>query len=305
MNIKKLKTLSRVTCEATVKLSNAYKAAKEFVDAYEHEEHEQRHQNQAVPVNRNEERNKAFMALTDAIFTSGNITEVQQAAKAFVDICNREEREERHEAQEREMTSEDFECLLKLAEAVRRKLIPDHVIPDNVCDEEKHESPKPKRKWSSKKQRAYGKLLDCAIGRMKPDEICDAAIELAQACKPEHEKHERRHFAQAVPVNWSGERDKAYHDLTEAIFKHKPLSTIQKAAITFADICNREERRKPETSDVYQDIFGNRYIVFGVHDSSTDGEQVKEPVVVMAKADDLTPFSVPLEDFMNPTFKKV
>ncbi len=248
-----------------------YKTAKHFVDVYEREErgkhgldesrclHEQRHFAQAAPVNRNEERNKAFMALTDAIFTSGNITEVQQAAKAFVDICNREERE------------------------------------------------KPKRKWSSKKQRAYGKLLDCAIGRTTPEDICNAAIKLAQACKPEHEEHEQRHFAQAVPVNWSVEKDNAYHDLTEAIFKRKPLSTIQKAAITFVDICNREERKKPETGDVYRDIFGNKYIIVGVYDE----EPIKKSFVMLiysnAKGELSSSefFTVPLEDFMNPTFKKV
>ena len=157
MNIKKLKTLSRVTCEATVKLSNAYKAAKEFVDAYEHEEHEQR-----------------------------------------------------HVAQERD--------------------------------------------WSSDKQRAYGKLLDCAIGRMSPEKICNAAIELAQACKP---------------------------------------------------------NVKPETGDVYRDIFSNTYAVIGVHDSFPDGEPVKKPFVMLiysnAKGELSSSkfFTVPLEDFMNPTFKKV
>lgn len=58
-----------------------------------------------------------------------------RAAKEFVDAY---EHEQRHEKQERKMTSEDFNCLLKLAEAVRQKLLPDY-----VCDEEKHESPKP------------------------------------------------------------------------------------------------------------------------------------------------------------------
>ena len=163
------------------------------------------------------------------------------------------------------------------------------------------------RKWSSKKQRAYGKLLDCAIGRMSPETICDAAIELAQACKPEHEEHEQRHFAQAVPANWSTKKDNAYNALTEAIFERKPLSTIQKAAITFVDICNREERKKPETGDVYRDIFGNTYIIVGVYDE----EPIKKSFVMLiysnAKGELSSSefFTVPLEDFMNPTFKKV
>ena len=177
-----------------------------------------------------------------------------RAAKDFVDAYEHEEHERRHEKQERKMTSEDFNCLLKLAEAVRQKLLPDYVIPDNVCDEKKHESPKPERNWGSKKQRAYGKLLDCALGRRTPETICDAAIALAEACKPE-----------AV---------------------------------------------KPEVGEVYRDIFGNKYIIVAIHDSSPDGKPVKKPLVMLiysnAKGElsSSTFFAVPLEDFMNPTFKK-
>lgn len=54
-----------------------------------------------------------------------------RAAKEFVDAYEREE-------QVREWSSEDFDYWLKLADSVRRKMFPDH-----VCDEEKHESPKP------------------------------------------------------------------------------------------------------------------------------------------------------------------
>lgn len=56
-----------------------------------------------------------------------------RAAKEFVDVYEREE-------QVREWSIEDFECWLKPTDSVRRKMFPDH-----VCDEEKHESPKPKR----------------------------------------------------------------------------------------------------------------------------------------------------------------
>jgi len=124
-------------------------------------------------------------------------------------------------------------------------------------------------------------------------------------------EREQRHQSQAVPVNWSVEKDNAYHDLTEAIFKRKPLLTIQKAAITFADICNREERRKPEVSDVYRDIFGNKYIVTAVHDSFPDDARGNKPFIVLkhvesngriALSDYFSPY---LEDFLNPTFKKV
>ena len=115
------------------------------------------------------------------------------------------------------------------------------------------------------------------------------------------EEREQRHEARAVPVNWSVEKDNAYHDLTEAIFERKPLSTIQKAAITFVDICNREERRKPEVSDVYQDIFGNRYIVIGINDE----ELTLIYFNARAELRSSEVFTVSLEDFLNPTFKKV
>lgn len=114
-------------------------------------------------------------------------------------------------------------------------------------------------------------------------------------------EHERRPETQAVPVNWSVEKDNAYHDLTEAIFKRKPLLTIQKAATTFVDICNREERRKPEVSDVYQDIFGNRYIVIGINDE----ELTLIYFNARAELRSSEVFTVSLEDFLNPTFKKV
>lgn len=172
----------------------------------------------------------------------------------------------------------------------------------------------------------------------------------------EHKEHERRHEAQAVPVNWSIERGNAYHALTEAIFKRETLTTIQKAAITFADICNREERQKkpkldrawspekhqayhrllddfighkhydeivadarrlaavcereeheqPKIGEVYRDIFGNMYLIIGINDE----KPVKKSFVTLIYfnvSGDLrssTALSVPLEDFMNPTFKK-
>ena len=120
-------------------------------------------------------------------------------------------------------------------------------------------------------------------------------------------EREQRHQSQAVPVNWSVENDNAYHDLTEAIFKRKPLLTIQKAATTFVDICNREEHRKPEVSDVYRDIFGNRYIVIGINDEEPFKKSFVTLIYFNAKAElrSSEVFTVSLEDFLNPTFKKV
>lgn len=107
------------------------------------------------------------------------------------------------------------------------------------------------RKWSSKKQRAYGKLLDCAIGRTSCKEICDAAIELAQACKP--------------------------------------------------------EREKPKVGEVYRDIFGNSYIVIGINDEEPFKKSFVTLIYFNARAElrSSEVFTVPLEDFMNPTFKKI
>lgn len=157
------------------------------------------------------------------------------------------------------------------------------------------------------------KTLDDWIREMKTyaSSIYDFSKKFADIYEREElgkrrEEHEQRHEAQAVPVNWSIERDNAYHALTEAVFEGKPLSTIQKAAITFVNICNREERKKPETGDVYRDIFGNTYIIVGVYDE----EPIKKSFVMLiyfnAKGELSSSefFTVPLEDFMNPTLKK-
>ncbi|MBR2518910.1 MAG: hypothetical protein IKE46_03875 [Selenomonadaceae bacterium] len=95
------------------------------------DEHERRHQSQAIPLQWSIEKQRAY----NDLIKREDLEKIQQAAKAFVDICNRDRC---HEKQKRELSSEDFECLLKLADSVRRKMFPDH-----VCDEEKHESPKP------------------------------------------------------------------------------------------------------------------------------------------------------------------
>lgn len=87
-----------------------------------------------------------------------------------------------------------------------------------------------------------------------------------------------------------------------------------RTAKDFVDVYGREEReqrheaqkrRKPEVSDVYQDIFGNRYIVIDVHD-----EPFKKSFVTLiyfnarAELRSSEVFTVSLEDFLNPTFKK-
>ena len=92
-----------------------------------------------------------------------------------------------------------------------------------------------------------------------------------------------------------------------------------RAAKEFVDTYEREEhdRRhrqqackpeavKPEVSDVYRDIFGNRYIVIGVHDEEPFKKSFVTLIYFNARAElrSSEVFSVPLEDFMNPTFKK-
>ena len=74
-------------------LKELYKspAAKDFVDTYEREEHERRHQSQAVPVKWSIERDNAYQALTEAIFKRKPLAKIQAAAETFVDICHREE----------------------------------------------------------------------------------------------------------------------------------------------------------------------------------------------------------------------
>lgn len=80
----------------------------------------------------------------------------------------------------------------------------------------------------------------------------------------EREQHEQLHQSQAVPVNWSIEKDNAYHSLTEAIFNRATLLTIHKAAKHFADICEREEHEMPKVGDIYRDVFGQRLVVTGI-----------------------------------------
>lgn len=68
------------------------RAAKEFVDTYEHE---RRHQSQAVPVKWSIEKDNAYYALTEAIFKRKPLAKIQAAAETFVDICKREEIEQK------------------------------------------------------------------------------------------------------------------------------------------------------------------------------------------------------------------
>ena len=114
----------------------------------------------------------------------------------------------------------------------------------------------------------------------------------------EHEQHEQRHEAQAVPVNWSIEKDNAYHDLTEAIFNRATLLTIQKAAKHFADICEREEHEMPKVGDIYRDVFGKKLVITEI-DSIDYGN--RKTVVFHNKE---TERSLSLEEFIR-CFQKV
>lgn len=183
-------------------------------------------------------------------------------------------------------------------------------------------------------------------GDATPDEIADV---VKSAFDKKLDEHERRHQSQAVPLQWSIEKQRAYNDL----IKLEDFEKIKQAAKAFVDICNREkqardessekeraygklldcvqgcmapekicdaaialaqackaESEKPEVGEVYRDIFGNKYIIVAIHDSSPDGKPVKKPLVMLiysnAKGElsSSTFFAVPLEDFMNPTFKK-
>ena len=92
------------------------------------------------------------------------------------------------------------------------------------------------------------------------------------------------------------------------------------AAKEFVDTYEREEhdrrheaqkREEPKVGEVYRDIFGNKYIVTAVHDSVPDDARGNKPFIVLKHVESngrivLSDYFSPyLEDFMNPTFKKV
>ena len=233
-----------------------------------------------------------------------------KAAKEFVDEYEREEREQRHVAQGTAKTLDDWIREMKTyASSI-------YDFSKKFADIYEREELGKRREEHEQRHVAQGaaKTLDDWIREMKTyaSSIYDFSKKFADIYEREElgkrrEEHEQRHEAQAVPVNWSIEKDNAYHALTEAIFKRETLTTIQKAAITFADICNREERKKPETGEVYRDIFGNNYIVVGVYDEEPFKKSFVTLIYFNAKVElrSSEVFTVPLEDFMNPTFKKI
>lgn len=210
--------------------------------------------------------------------------------------------------------------------------------------------------------------MNCGATFLRPDSTPLLCYRAAKEFVDEYERKEReqRHKSQAVPVNWSVEKDNAYHDLTEAIFKRKPLLTIQKAATTFVEICKREKREKkpkpdrawspakhqaynillddfltyahydeivadarrlaavcereeheqrheaqkrdePKVGEVYRDILGNKYIVFNANFCGDNDKPYVALACVGKKGEAIITdlVTVSLEDFMNPTFKKV
>lgn len=129
--------------------SLCYSAAKQFVDEYEREQHEQRRAvpdpaQRALPPEWSDDKQKAYTQLASAVFEGGNFDKIQKAAKSFVEICKREEREKK---------------------------------------------PKPDRAWSPEKHQAYNRLLDDFIGHKHYDEIIADARRLAAVCnREEHEQ---------------------------------------------------------------------------------------------------------------------
>lgn len=70
---------------------------------------------------------------------------------------------------------------------------------------------------------------------------------------------------------------------------------------------NLPERELPEVGGFYRGVFGDRYIILGVHDSFPDGEPVKKPFILFARmvGNNLNEaYTLPLEDFFNPAFVK-
>lgn len=148
--------------------------------------------------------------------------------------------------------------------------------------------------WSDDKQKAYKQLASAVFEGGNFDKIQKAAKSFVNICNREEQEQPKR--------KWSPEKQRAYGKLLDCAIGRTSCETICNAAIEFAEVC-KPEREKPKTGEVYCDIFGNQYISLGVYDE----EPVKKSFVMLIYLNELSSskfFTVPLEEFMNPTFKK-
>ena len=97
---------------------------------------------------------------------------------------------------------------------------------------------------------------------------------------------------------------KALYELLKELYQSR-------AAKEFVDAYEHEqrhekqERETPKNGEIYRDIFGNKYVIVG--EEFLDGKQTCIAMLSFDCKDIPTVtnfFTVPLEDFMNPTFKK-
>jgi len=106
-------------------------------------------------------------------------------------------------------------------------------------------------------------------------------------------EHEQRHQSQAVPVNWSGEKQKqrAYGKLLDCAIGRMSRETICDAAIELAETCKPED--KPKIGDVYRDVFGKKLVIAEI-DSMNYGN--RKNVIFYNKEDER---KLPLEEFIR------
>ena len=167
------------------------RTAKDFVDVYGREEHEQRRAvpdpaQRALPPDWSDDKQKAYHQLASAVFEGGDFVKIQKAAKSFVEICKHEEREKK---------------------------------------------PKPDRAWSPAKHQAYNILLDDFLTYAHYDEIVADARRLAAVCeREEHEqRHEKqKHELSSEELLPDHVCDEEKHESKNNPYEHEQRHEAQK-----------------------------------------------------------------------------
>ena len=319
MNQKTLEAMS--ACSASFLRFNfdaftCYTAAKLFVDAYEREKHEQRRAvpdpaQRAFPPDWGDDKQKAYHQLASAVFEGGDFVKIQAAAKSFVEICKREEREKKPKP-DRAWSPAKHQAYNILLDDFLTYAHYDEIVADArrlaaVCEreehEQRHESQNNPYERHIEKPKAYDRLGVESCTGVNVNELQEAVKSSAQACKPEG-----RHKSQADTTGWSYAKSTAYERL-QLLCNEKDnwshnQNVICNAARRLAAACEREELEYPKNGEVYRDIFGNRYVVISVHGSFSDVESGSNPFVALMKMGTTALVTVGLKDFFYPTFKK-
>lgn len=103
------------------------------------------------------------------------------------------------------------------------------------------------------------------------------------------------------------ETDRAYRrllDMSAGIIDRKNFYAAAKEFVDAYEKCADSEdgeRELPAVGEWYRDVFGNKYLIIAVLREVVRDEKT---LVVLADLDSQAVFTLPLEDFLNPTFTK-